>query len=165
MAKVEGSSPFIRSLAVGSMGFEIERSTMRRIVMLAAVALALAPASALAALKSFHTPSGNIGCVGDNLSGTYEFRCDIGQHTWKVTHFTGRKCPLERGDSLGLTGARGKTYWVCHGDTALHQGPVLRYGVSWSFGPFSCVSRITGLTCQNLANHGFFLSRAKYRIF
>ena len=41
----------------------------------------------------------------------------------------------------------------------------LAYGRTWRYRGFTCVSRITGLTCTNRAGHGLFLSRASYRLF
>ena len=117
------------------------------------------PLSALAALPSFHTPSGNIGCI--KFGG--QLRCDIGQKSWHgpAQHAS---CPLAYGDSFTLR-ATGRPIWTCHGDTALHLGRALPYGTTWRSGPFTCISRITGLSCANRQGHGFFLSRQYYRTF
>jgi hypothetical protein len=42
--------------------------------------------------------------------------------------------------------------------------PTLDYGRTWKRGPLSCVSRSTGLTCQNHEGHGFELSRERQRV-
>jgi hypothetical protein len=43
--------------------------------------------------------------------------------------------------------------------------PTLDYGRAWKRGHLSCVSRSTGLTCQNREGHGFELSRERQRVF
>ena len=40
---------------------------------------------------------------------------------------------------------------------------VLAYGKSWRRGAFTCVSRLTGLTCRNAHGHGVFISRESWR--
>jgi hypothetical protein len=117
------------------------------------------PASALGAVPSFHTPSGNIGCSA--FSGY--LRCDIAVKSW---HGPARPptCPLVYGDSFTLN-RTGRPIWTCHGDTVLRSGRVLAYGATWRAGPFACTSRSTGLTCTNRRGHGFFLSRGSYRTF
>jgi hypothetical protein len=114
-------------------------------------------------LRSFHTPSGNVGCSADDTSGQWELRCDIGQKNWREPAQP-RSCDLDYGDALGMSAA-GRPYWVCHGDTVLGQGPVLAYGQSWRAGPFTCLSQVAGVTCSNRTGHGFFLSRASHRVF
>lgn len=114
-------------------------------------------------LHSFQAPSGNIACMADNEDGRWSLRCDIGEHEWRGGS-AGRDCDLDSGDALGL-GATGRPYWVCHGDTVLHSGPVLGYGSTWRAGPFTCATARTGVTCRNRAQHGFRLSRASYTIF
>ncbi|HZS94681.1 MAG TPA: DUF6636 domain-containing protein [Chloroflexota bacterium] len=128
----------------------------------AALSLAFATNQALparAASPSFRTPSGNIGCEAFNGY----LRCDIGQKDWRSPRRPA-SCPLAYGDSFTMTAKR-RPIWTCHGDTALHLGGALRYGHTWRRGPFTCTSRITGLTCTNQRGHGFFLSRQSYRIF
>ena len=123
-----------------------------------------APSAMPAQMHSFHTPSGNIGCMAGNFEGTWELRCDIsgGVQEWRG----GRQqdCDLDSGDSIGLN-ATGRPYWVCHGDTVMGMGPVLGYGRSWSAGPFTCTSARTGVTCRNRVGRGFSMSRQGYRFF
>ena len=40
---------------------------------------------------------------------------------------------------------------------------ILPYGKTWQHGGFVCSSRIAGVTCQNRAGHGLFISRATWR--
>lgn len=133
---------------------------------LAAPLVAAAPAGAIATrhntLVSFHSPSGNIGCLADDTDGKWQLRCDVRERSW--TGARPRDCDLDSGDALGMS-ASGRPYWVCHGDTVLGQGRVLAYGSTWGAGPFTCTSAAAGVTCRNRGGHGFFLSRASYQIF
>jgi hypothetical protein len=134
---------------------------------LAAAALTLlagafAPAAGADTFRAFHTPSGNIGCVYRTGSRSAELRCDIGRKSWRGGRPAG--CQLDAGDSLVLH-AGDRPRWLCHGDTALHEGPVLAYGRVFRAGPFSCSSRATGLTCSNRAAHGFTLAIQAYRVY
>jgi hypothetical protein len=111
---------------------------------------------------SFNTPSGNIGCIA---FGKY-LRCDIARKDWNAPRAQ-HPCRLVRGDSLTMRGT-GRPLWTCHGDTALAprgSRRALAYGTRWHRGPFTCTSRIIGLTCTNRQEHGFFLSRQSYRVF
>jgi hypothetical protein len=141
----------VRTLGIALAGLALGLS--------ATVAPSAVASRAPAALVSFHTPSGNIGCITFNGS----LRCDIAQFSW---HRPARPkdCPLDYGDSFTMRGT-GRPVWTCHGDTVMHQGHALAYGKTWHHGAFKCVSRITGLTCSNRSRHGFFLSRQSYRTF
>ena len=63
---------------------------------------------------------------------------------------------------------RGRAHVVCSGGI-LYDGrdrPALRtlaYGRVWRQGPYTCRSRLTGLTCTTRGGHGLFLSRASWR--
>jgi len=114
-------------------------------------------------LHSFQTPSGNIGCMADNVDGRWELRCDVGERDWKGAS-PGRDCDLDWGDALGMRNT-GRPFWICHGDTVLHSGPVLGYGSTWRAGPYTCTVARAGVTCRNRAQHGFTLSRASYTLF
>jgi hypothetical protein len=49
----------------------------------------------------------------------------------------------------------------------VHQKPTyrrLRFGQTWRHGPFTCVSRVTGMTCTNGKKHGVFISLLRYRL-
>jgi hypothetical protein len=154
-----GRTPFHVSLSGGEF---VVRTLVIAGLVLALSVVAGSPAAASRApaqLASFHTPSGNIGCVA--YSGF--LRCDIGQFSWPRPARP-KSCPLAYGDSFTMRG-HGRPLWTCHGDTALHQGHALAYGRTWRHGAFTCVSRITGLTCSNRSHHGFFLSRQSYRTF
>ena len=126
----------------------------RLLVPLAATLTAalLAAAPAQAATRSFTTPSRQIGCLvstGARAGDTF-VRCD----------------PLflnDRGYTLSATG-RGRTIRIS--DTVFDpKAPVLAYGRRVRLGPFSCVSRRTGLTCRNRRDHGFVISRQRRQTF
>jgi hypothetical protein len=130
------------------------------VLLLALVALtALGASSALGALKGFQTPTRNIGC----LLADGRLRCDIGEHTASIPFRKPSGCPLEWGDSLQMT-ARSRPSGVCHGDTVLRQGQVVRYGRTWHAGGFTCTVRQSGVTCRNRAGHGWFLSRQRISV-
>ena len=120
----------------------------------------------------FKTPSGNIVCfyvvgkaaqppllacgVKSGLKPAPPRRpCDEGGYAGDrvVLLATGRTgvpaCAGDPGPFLGLQlGAR-----------------ILGYGQTWSGSGFRCTSQFSGLTCRNKSGHGFFLSRARYRLF
>jgi hypothetical protein len=127
-------------------------------LVLGVTGLVAAVNPAQASLPAFHTPTGNIGCI---VAGGY-LRCDIGSKSWQAPR--SKSCSLDRGDSFTMRGT-GRPVWTCHGDTVLHQGRVLAYGMTWHSGPFTCKSRIDGLTCNNSRGHGFFLSKQTFRTF
>lgn len=145
---------------------------VRILLMLAAVgvlALTLV-GSAQAEMESefFHLPSGNISCVLYDSSPRY-LRCDIRGGLKPTPSRLSRpaSCDLDWGDSVTLS-PTGRTELTCHGDTVLFVNPrskVLRYGTTWTRGPYTCTSRTTGLTCKNTAGHGFFLSLQSWRRF
>jgi hypothetical protein len=147
--------PFVRP----SLPQQARMVAFSALIALLGLGLLAGSGSALATLPSFHTPSLNIGC---NAYNGY-LRCDIGQKSWRGPSRPA-SCPLAYGDSFTMSGT-GRPAWTCHGDTALRLGPVLPYGATWHSGPFTCTSRVNGLTCTNRRGHGFFLSRQSYRIF
>ena len=130
--------------------------------LVASSALLISASSAMA-LTSFATPSRNIGCIGDRT----EVRCDIREST-ATPPTKPKNCEFDWGDAFAV-GPKGRGHGVCHGDTALpapgQRIRILKYGTSITLGKITCTSRRTGLTCRNTADHGFFLSRQKIRVF
>ena len=112
-------------------------------------------ASAAAVPTGFQTPSHNIACeawrTNDNELG---IDCVVfsanpprgGQKTWFM-RMTGRAHVFVLGANVAT------------------DVPVLPYGRTWRWRAISCTSRAAGLTCRNGAGHGWFLSRARQRIF
>jgi uncharacterized protein DUF6636 len=132
------------------------------VAIAAAVVMLVVAGAAQARISTFKTPSGNIGCLYD--SSPSFLRCDIRSGLLPAPPRPA-SCDLDWGDSVSLA-RRGRTKLVCHGDTALlPSAPVLAYGRIWRRGPFTCTSRRGGLTCENAADHGFFLSRGSWRRF
>ena len=113
------------------------------LAILAGLASLAVPATAGA--RSFQTPSRNIVCL--YFKGP-QLRCDV--RSLNDTAFT-----LDR---------RHRAKRV-HVTDAVPAGPVLAYGRSLRLGPFTCRSRRAGLTCRSSSSHGFFLSRARQRVF
>ena len=124
---------------------------MLRTLTIAALALCLLPASALATIRAFRSPSGAIGCIYYRDPDTKAFlRCDVrgtGDRAWRVR-------------------SHGKARRIHVTDSALDpRSPVLAYGKTRSFGSMRCTSRMTGFTCKNRDGHGFKLSRERQRLF
>jgi hypothetical protein len=113
-------------------------------------------------LKTFRTPSGNIGCA------MYEggARCDIRKRDWKPLPRPA-ECPKEVGYGQGLeVPAGGEAGFVCAGDTALDPtASSLAYSTASRVGASECISRTDGITCVNRAGHGFFISIQSYQVF
>jgi hypothetical protein len=113
-------------------------------------------------LKTFRSPSGNIGCA------LYEggARCDIRKRDWSPPPRPAQ-CPKQVGYGQGIEVAHaGEAGFVCAGDTALDpSASSLSYGTASEVGGSECISRKNGVTCVNRAGHGFFLSIQSYQIF
>jgi hypothetical protein len=110
----------------------------------------------------FETPSHNIGCYLDSKS----VRCDIREHDWTAPPKPQYciKAGVDWGGGVSVATHRASI--VCAGDTTLGGPGLLGYGHSARRGPIYCISRTAGITCRNAdTDHGFFLSRASYRLF
>jgi hypothetical protein len=112
-------------------------------------------------LRTFRTPTGNIGCVMSDQ----EVRCDIRQQDWSPPRRPA-SCQLDYGQGISV-GIEGRARFVCAGDTALDSAALrLPYGRTSRAGNFSCASRVSGITCRNtVTGHGFFMARDRYRVF
>ena len=119
---------------------------MKRLALtLLVAALAAAPAEA-ATQRVFRTPSKRIACLMLKTS----VRCD----TFFLNDVAFRLTAHGKGKRIHVT------------DTvALVKEPILAYGKSATFGPFTCTSRTNGLTCKNRDGHGFFVSVQSQRVF
>jgi hypothetical protein len=138
------------------------RKTMRNLMTAAVTVVASAlgwAAIADARLTYFKSPSGNIGC----LIGSGSVRCDVRDNDWRAPRPAG--CPAISDYGQGATVFHGKATIVCAGDTVLApNASVLAYGRSKTVGPVTCTSRRSGMTCRR-GRHGFFVSKARYRLF
>jgi hypothetical protein len=112
--------------------------------------------------EGLQLPSRNIGCIFGRSSG-YTLRCDV-RSGLRSAPPRPRGCDLDWAYGLSMT-LTSRARILCAGDTALSQGPVLAYGATVRIAAFTCTSRRTGLRCTNGANHGFFLSRQRWRRF
>jgi hypothetical protein len=113
-------------------------------------------------LKTFRTPTGNIGC--EMFEGGA--RCDIRKRQWRPAPRPAEG-PNEVGYGQGLeVPGHGEAAFVCAGDTTLNPGAAsLAYGSASRIGASECISRADGVTCLNQAGHGFFISIQSYQVF
>jgi len=112
-------------------------------------------------LPGFRSPSGNIKCFVVNRS----LYCSIDKANYRQR--LQASCSLDwHGFQLNAT-SRARTY--CTSNSAYNMGTErpnnakLAYGKSFRHGVFTCLSRITGVTCRNRTGHGLFLSREAWR--
>ncbi|HEY3542180.1 MAG TPA: DUF6636 domain-containing protein [Gaiellaceae bacterium] len=122
----------------------------------------------LAALPGVVTPSGNIHCFYVPAKPAH-LLCDIRQASYNKREQDG--CQARSG--LDWHGwevyATRRAAPVCSGGILYdsnHDKPVYRrlaYGHTWRFAAFTCVSRVTGLTCRTGTGHGIFISRESWR--
>jgi len=128
----------------------------------------LLAALALAPLPGVVTPSGNIHCFYVPEKPAH-LLCDI--HNATFGRREQERCMARAGlDWHGweVYAARRATT-VCSGGILYNSNrntPVyktLGYGRTWRFAAFTCVSRVTGLTCTTGTGHGIFLSRQSWR--
>jgi hypothetical protein len=129
---------------------------MRRITvaltLVATAVLAAVPAHASAALRTFRSPSGNLGCM---------FYSDA--QTPRTV-----RCEWRGGNDRALTlTERGKGKRIRITDTVLDpKAKVLAYGRTTKFGSLRCTSRTTGITCRSTrSKHGFMVSMQKQRVY
>jgi hypothetical protein len=121
-------------------------------VLLATGVLAAVPASAAAALRSFRSPTGKLGCMFySDTEVPRQVRCE-----WRGGN--------DRAVLLNETG-KGKRIKIT--DTVMDpKAKVLAYGKSTTFGRLKCTSRTTGITCRSLrSGHGFTVSMSSQRVF
>jgi hypothetical protein len=152
-----------------SMKLSLPISTAVAIVIAAvAVSTSAAGSSAARIVPGFRSPSGNIHCYYNPKApasrGTMRvLTCEI-RHADYMMQLQ-RRCSAGDWHGFGLR-AKGKPTIFCTGNPDPSIRPVyttLAYGKSWTRGPFTCTSRITGVTCRNQRGHGVFISRQSYR--
>jgi len=140
-------------------------------IVIAGVAMSSSASGSSGARKvpGFRSPSGNIHCYFDRkaivpANGTKRLlTCGL-QHADYAMQLQHR---CLAGDWHGFVlGAKAKPAIFCAGNANYSFRPVytlLAYGKSRQLGPFTCTSRITGVTCHNRSGHGLFVSRQTYR--
>jgi len=133
---------------------------MRGLVLMLAASLITAPA--MAQDVSFRSPTGNIHCM--IFTGSYTgARCDLSQFT--SSYKRPADCDLDWGYAFEV-GASGRGEPLCAGDTVKDpKAAVLDYGHSVSAGGLTCTSARTGMTCKNVAGHGFTVAKARQKAF
>jgi hypothetical protein len=112
-------------------------------------------------LPGFRSPSGNIKCFV--VKTLY---CSIDKANYRTRLQAG--CSLDwHGFELSAA-SRARIY--CTSNAAYNMGTErpnnvkVAYGKSFRRGAFSCLSRITGVTCRNRTGHGLFVSRRAWRV-
>jgi hypothetical protein len=132
------------------------------------------PTKKVPSFGGFKTPSGNIFC---NYAFGYVSRtrvpfliCGIKSGIKPPAPRKGPECTRHLWPVMYATGPAGWSGSTCPGhDTpqgpSFDHAPVLGYGKSWRWNGMSCTSAFAGLTCRNQSGHGFFMSRAKTRLF
>src|SRR3954469_11079463 len=110
----------------------------------------------------FETPSHNIGCY----ISAHDGRCDIRERDWSPPPEP-KSCSKYGVDyGQGLVVGPNRAEFVCAGDTTLGGPGLVGYGHSARRGAIFRVRRSAGINCRNADNHhGYFLSRASYRLF
>lgn len=114
----------------------------------------------------FASPSGNIGCMmGSLLNGGV--MCDIKHYTYArppdPDHCTG---VVNWGDRFSLNPGQ-EPAMPCHGDTVFDPelDRTLNYGQTQSFGPITCDSEESGMTCTDTGTgHYFRVSSESYQL-
>ncbi len=138
------------------------RSRALLVVCVVAVCAA-AEARALTPVPGIRTPSGNISCAF--VPGPpSRVACSIRQASY-ARALQDRCAATASLDWHGfeLTPFRKGTF-VCSGGAL--RGPAalvtLAYGRTWTRGPFTCTSRVDGVSCGNHTGHGLFISRQSW---
>jgi hypothetical protein len=130
--------------------------------------LLVAAVIALTQLPGVVTPSGNIHCFYVPAKPAH-LLCDIRRADFEAREQAG--CQARAGlDWHGweVYAAR-RAEAVCSGGILYdsnHDKPAYRrlaYGRTWKFAAFTCLSRISGLTCSSGTGHGLFVSRQSWR--
>lgn len=125
----------------------------------------VSPSPGAFTLSNFQTPSHNVKCsLAREEDGRAWVRCDVYQHTWGIPPKPA-DCDLDWGSvaTLANDGKPGKM-GACVSDAA-GGDTVLAYGHALRLADLECRSSTAGLECLALArNHGFFVSRASYRV-
>src|SRR2546423_8096133 len=122
-------------------------------------------------LPGFHSPSKNIRCYAEPGGGSPVLRCEIRQ----AAYAQALQATCMRPDGSGVDwhgfelGAQRRGLVTCSGgvlyDTSRYRPRVvdLPYRRTWRHRPFSCVSRITRVTCPDGKGHRLFFSPPSLR--
>jgi hypothetical protein len=126
-------------------------------------------AAAKTTLPGFRSPSHNIRCFR-NAEPPGILHCEIAHADYAqrlVAHCAAPPIGVDWGGfELGPTrkGAVTCTGGVLYSpDRQRLSDAVLAYGRTWRSGPFTCASRVAGVTCTSRSGHGLFVSRQSWR--
>jgi hypothetical protein len=132
------------------------------------IALVLA-ALGMTTLPGFRSPTRNIQCFV--TPGPAILHCSIRRADYAPALTRHCAAPPVGVDWGGFElGATRRAAVTCTGgvlyDPATQRLPqrVVAYGATFRSGPFTCVSRVTGITCTSRTGHGLFVSRQRYRL-
>jgi uncharacterized protein DUF6636 len=143
-------------------------TALAMVITAVAMSSSAAGGSGARVVPGFRSPSGNISCYYNPKAfarrGTKRLlTCGLRHADYAMR--LQRRCLAGDWHGFGLdTKARPTSF--CSGNPDFSIRPVyttLVYGASWTRGPFTCSSRITGVTCRNQSAHGLFISRQAYR--
>ena len=152
---------------------------MQRVAILAALGALVVSGAADAGTRptpipGVRSPSGNISCLYVPRSGALglpTLLCKIGHAAYGAK--LQRRCHAGKAGldwhGFQLTTTQKATV-NCSGGILydpVHQKPTyktLPYGHTWRQGPFTCLSRLSGMTCTSRKNHSVFISRLRYRL-
>ena len=135
---------------------------MRPEVLLTTVVIltAAAPASG-AGSPGFRSPSGNIVCIQNEVAVDCELRSTTNGRPPRPS-----SCRFDYGYRYRIYPGLPRGRRLCTSDALDGTGlRVLAYGRSWTRAGITCDSRRSGVTCRNRQGHGFFLSKARQRVF
>jgi hypothetical protein len=152
------------------------RATVLLIVGLTAAAFAVtANGAAPKPIPGIRSPSGNIRCLyvppphGSTVSALL---CSIAHASYaaELQHQCSAMPAGVDWHGFELTATR-KGAVTCSGgilydpSTERPAYSTLGYGMTWRHGPYTCASRVTGITCTTSRGHGLFISRHSWRAF
>ena len=139
---------------------------MRRLLVIAVISLVAAGGASAATIPGFHSPTGNIKCL---LVQPKALVCQIASSSYAKT--LQAKCMSPNGAGVDWHGfflSSGKAAALnCSGgilSTGTPRYVDLAYGKTWTRGPFTCRSALTGVTCRSRTGHGVTVSRQAYRL-
>jgi len=110
-------------------------------------------------LTGFNSPSANIACAIDKDFA----RCDIRRRSWKPPPKPAG-CESDYGQGIAINPGAQPDF-TCAGDSMFGAKGRLAYGEGIQAGVLRCVSRRTGITCQDTeSGRGFSISRQRYEL-
>lgn len=126
---------------------------------------AILPCSAWSDVWTFETPSENIQCSVGQERGYSDLFCTIIERQGPPAAPRPAGCTLDWGHSFAMRD-RGPVQMICQTISRNKDAyDRAEYGVTGTFGGFTCHSSTKGLDCRNRDGHGFFLSRARQTVY